>query len=336
MNARATLACALAAALAGCQSGPASTAPQRPSSAAEARPAASVMLHGTATYLERIKMPPGASLRVEALDAASGAALATTTMPDVAGPPIPFSIALPANTGTARGVALRATLLGPQGEPWFETPAPVAATPGGGSVEIRMRRVANPATPAPAASNASITHWECGELGVMSRYEADASRVRLSFNGHLLELPLARSASGARYADARGNEFWTKGATGTLALAGEQRRDCVQAAQASPWNAAVLRGAAFRAVGNEPGWYAEIAGESPMLDADLDYGERRMRIPLRATPDGYVSTDAAQPVRLRIARRLCEDGMSGQRFEAAVTLESGGRTYRGCGGWLQD
>ena len=335
MSIRTALACALAAALAGCQAGPASTGP-RPSSATATPSAASLTLRGAATYLERIKMPPGASLRVEALDAASGAVLATTTMPDVAGPPIPFSIALPANTGATNGFALRATLLGPQGEPWFETPAPVAATPGGDAVEIRMRRVANPATPAPAASDAAIAHWECGELGVMSRYQADPSRVRLSFNGHALELPIARSASGARYADARGNEFWTKGATGTFALVGEARRDCVQAAQPSPWTAALLRGVAFRAVGNEPGWYAEIAGEPPMLDANLDYDERQLHAPLRAISSGYESTDAATPVRLRIERRLCEDGMSGQRFEAVVALESGGATYRGCGAWLQD
>ena len=45
--------------------------------------------------------------------------------------------------------------------------------------------------------------------------------------GKSLTLPLAVSASGARYADAESNEFWTKGqANGLLTLAGQARRSC--------------------------------------------------------------------------------------------------------------
>jgi len=47
--------------------------------------------------------------------------------------------------------------------------------------------------------------------------------------GGTLSLPLAQSASGARYADHRGNEFWTKGDTGTLTREGGRKVDCVRA-----------------------------------------------------------------------------------------------------------
>ncbi|WP_133479430.1 MliC family protein [Cognatilysobacter segetis] len=319
-----------ALALAGCTT---PTAPAPPG--ADARPApVAETIRGTATYLERIKMPPGASLRVELVDAGSGRTLSTSLMRDVAGPPIPFAIARPAGASPAAGYALRALLLGPRGERWFETPAPVAV-PGTYPVELRLRRVATGESAAPPTP-AGVAHWECGELGVMSRYEAGAARVQLAFNGHRLALPIARSASGARYADARGNEFWTKGATGRLALAGEPARDCVEAAQPSPWNTAAQQGVAFRAVGSEPGWSVQVAGTPAMLDAQLDYGERRLRVPVTAVQNGFEGEADGKPLHLRAERRACQDGMSGQSFEATVTLEAGGRTYRGCGAWLQD
>lgn len=40
---------------------------------------------------------------------------------------------------------------------------------------------------------------------------------------------------------------------------------------ASPWDAAAARGVAFRAVGNEPGWYVEVGrGATAALHATLD------------------------------------------------------------------
>lgn len=327
MTPRTTLACACLAALAACAAPSSSDAPPMRSATAP------VAIRGNATYVERIKMPPGASLRVELLDAASGQPVAQTRLDNVAGPPIAFAIAPPAGSASG-GYALRATLFGPQGERWFETPAPVAAPVGGNDVELRMRGVAAPGTATPAT--ASTTHWECGELGVMSRFDAGSGSVELSFNGRRVTLPLARSASGARYADDAGNEFWTKGATGHLTLAGEPARDCVQAAQASPWNAARARGVAARAVGSEPGWSAEVSGGPPTLDALLDYGEQRLQLPLTPVDGGFDGVTGAGRVHLRMQRKECRDGMSGQAFEATVTLEAEGRTWRGCGAWLQD
>jgi putative lipoprotein len=160
--------------------------------------------------------------------------------------------------------------------------------------------------------------------------------VRLSYSGHRLALPIATSASGARYADGRGDEFWTKGATGHLTIAGEPVRDCVQAAQAAPWNEAELRGIVFRAVGSEPGWFAEVGGRPTVLDATLDYGERKVHTAVTPIDEAFDGSSGGARVRLRSQRISCSDGMSGHSFEARVTLEVGGRTYRGCGAWLQD
>jgi uncharacterized membrane protein/uncharacterized lipoprotein YbaY len=332
MNPRNALACSLLAMVSAC----AAPTSSGPAPAARTQPV-SQPVRGVATYVERVKMPAGASLRVELLDAASGAPVATSLVRDVGGPPIGFTIARPSAPPPAGGYALRAALLGPRGERWFATATPVGAPVGGDSVELRMRRVADEAAAATASSRDTlVAHWECGELGVMSRYDRRNGAVRLSFNGRVLDLPIARAASGARYADAHANEFWTKGATGQLALAGEPARDCVEAAQPSPWNEAAQRGVGFRAVGNEPGWFAELSGEPATLDATLDYGEHTLRAVLTPVHGGFDGTADGKPLRLRVERTRCTDGMSGQAFEASVSLDALGRNYRGCGAWLQD
>lgn len=336
--------------LAGCQAvgradAPAASpaAPAGDAAATRPRPPDTMIL-GEATYRERIKMPPGASLTVEllAIEDAGPRVLATATMRDVAGPPIPFSLPYEAARVPATGrYALQARLAGPDGERWFATPAPVPVVPGEGTpVELLLRRASDAASgtaTTTATTPAGPHHWECGELGLMSRHPGGAATVRLDANARGWTLPLARSASGARYADDAGNEFWTKGATGRLTLAGEPARDCVQARQPSPWNLALLRGVAFRAVGNEPGWFVEVdAGATPRLRASLDYGERELALDARAVAAGFTARAGAEDVALAIERRACVDGMSGQRFEAAATLRVGARRYAGCGGWLAD
>lgn len=72
----------------------------------------------------------------------------------------------------------------------------------------------------------NIVTYRCGELEVSAVFRGEDS-VELEVAGKSLTLPLAVSASGARYADAAGNEFWTKGlANGLLTLAGQARRSC--------------------------------------------------------------------------------------------------------------
>ena len=76
-----------------------------------------------------------------------------------------------------------------------------------------------------AAGTASLT-WQCGDSVVTSRYEDDATMLELSYAGSELSLPLARSGSGARYADDEGNEFWSKGDSATFTRAGGERLEC--------------------------------------------------------------------------------------------------------------
>lgn len=102
-------------------------------------------------------------------------------------------------------------------------PATTAAAPTDAS------DAAAPTTPEiPKKDGQTTTYrYQCGDLDVTANFrgEGDAEFV---FNGRVLKLPHAQAASGARYADAQGNEFWSKGeAEALLTLQGQPPRTCV-------------------------------------------------------------------------------------------------------------
>lgn len=101
------------------------------------------------------------------------------------------------------------------------------------------------------------------------------------------------------------------------------------------WHKAALRGVAFRAIGQEPGWLLEITnGESIMISTDYgnkvqDYAyvepivfqnERRTR---------YVTGEAG--VIVEILGEPCTDVMSGESFEVSVSIIEPDRRLEGCG-----
>ena len=101
------------------------------------------------------------------------------------------------------------------------------------------------------------------------------------------------------------------------------------------WNAAKSRGVAFRAIGQEPGWHLEITnGEKIVLVTD--YGST-------TTTMSYVDPVVHEEDRLsryaldshqttiEIRSERCADILSGEEFEAAVTVFIGDRELRGCG-----
>lgn len=91
--------------------------------------------------------------------------------------------------------------------------------------------------------------------------------------------------------------------------------------------------AAFRAIGNEPGWMAVVDGEAPVLQVEVDYGERRFQVAApTAGADGWAGKAAdGTPIKLSFQRTSCQDGMSGESFEAKAMLTIGAHQYHGCG-----
>jgi uncharacterized lipoprotein YbaY/uncharacterized membrane protein len=347
---------ALACAVAGC---PREAATAKPDSEVHASdqpipdrpiPADTNFIRGRAFYLERIKIAPGADFVVALVDQqrapdAPGATVAVAALYDVAGPPYDFVLRYdPAKLRADGRYALGAVLQGADGHVLF-TAGPVPVKIGNTDiVEFRMLRASAGDAPQPAAQ-LQRTRWTCGGMTFEAAFDIEGRRVELALPDGMLSLPLAISASGARYVDHRGNEFWTKGDSGTLTREGGRKLDCVRQdtppAAGSPWETAKARGIAFRAIGTEPGWLLEVGGgERPALHAELDYGERVLDVaalqPLSGLL-GYAGTAAdGTRVRLVLERRACSDGMSDENYPVAVQLEAGDRSYRGCGRFLAE
>ncbi|MEO6365445.1 MAG: MliC family protein [Luteimonas sp.] len=193
-----------------------------------------------------------------------------------------------------------------------------------------------PATP----DEPRTLHFQCGDLLTSARLLRD--EARLSVSGRDIALPHVPSASGARYDDGKGNALWSNGNDALLTLGGKQYEACTRSERASPWVDAQARGIGFRAVGSEPGWYVEVGqGETPALHAELDYGERQIDsqslVPLTGAREGFrgMATDGTS-FELRITRTPCNDGMSGEAFEASAELLVADRPYKGCGAYLFD
>ncbi|KFA23783.1 MliC family protein [Xanthomonas vasicola] len=78
-----------------------------------------------------------------------------------------------------------------------------------------------PALPAQAVA------WRCGQRLITTRFDAAADALELTLEDRRLLLLSAQAASGARFADAQGNQFWEHVGEATLALAGGEAIKCV-------------------------------------------------------------------------------------------------------------
>jgi putative lipoprotein len=195
--------------------------------------------------------------------------------------------------------------------------------------------VDGPAPPATVAAN-----FRCGDMLVGAIFDNAAGNVTLGINTRRHVLPQAPSASGARYADDAGNEFWNKGDEATLTLDGAEYA-CATTDEVSPWDEARARGVVFRGLGTEPFWALEVAGgETPDIHLQLDMGERPLTVagatPLPGRAGYHGLANDGSTVELRIAPGDCSDGMSDQTYPVGITLAVGEETYTGCGAFLGD
>ena len=105
-------------------------------------------------------------------------------------------------------------------------------------------------------------------------------------------------------------------------------------AKNSVWHQAKLRGVAFRAIGQEPGWLLEITnGEEILLVTD--YGKSRNAYPYVEPQEDEAARNTVFRVNdntsVLIEGKPCNDTMSGESFEVAVVITLGEETLKGCG-----
>lgn len=171
--------------------------------------------------------------------------------------------------------------------------------------------------------------YQCGQLSVDVASSSDSDLLGLDYQGRRLLLKPKISASGALYVAPGDDEtsFWSKGERATFTVEGQAYPECLQAgALEMP----------FEATGNEPFWHARVEGKELLFNRPYETGEpetvqletavaNRHGREFRGELDG-------QEVRLKVARQLCEDNMSGAQFPAQVRLELNGEVFQGCGG----
>jgi uncharacterized membrane protein len=101
------------------------------------------------------------------------------------------------------------------------------------------------------------------------------------------------------------------------------------------WHRAKLRGVAFRAIGQEPGWLLEITNGTDILLV-TDYGQNRNSYPY-VDPAVYQGERRTQYVLegygiiVEIRGQRCTDVMSGEEFEVTVSIIMTDRQLEGCG-----
>lgn len=151
------------------------------------------------------------------------------------------------------------------------------------------------------------------------------------WDGKKIALPHMPAASGTKFGTDDGYRLWFKGQEAMFRTPDFDWRACSGELVDTPWRAAAVRGARFRAVGNEPAWLLEIHPEFGGVIV-LGYGETI----LHPTPDDAVTfpepiTVGGRRFDFTILHDGCRDVMSGKYMPLTVVMTVDGMTYRGCG-----
>ena len=176
--------------------------------------------------------------------------------------------------------------------------------------------------------------WNCDDgqtIRMRNLLRENAISIEMHEGGR--KLPLAVSASGARYTDGS-LTFWTKGDTALFERQGSTPVNCRQNRFESLLADARVRGVTFRGTGNEPGWTVEI-GPGSRLEFVTNYGQDRHAFET-ATESSEGSTrffsaaNGERSIKVTVSTDACTDDMSGWSFDHRMVVELGGQTYRGC------
>ena len=179
-----------------------------------------------------------------------------------------------------------------------------------------------------------------------ARVEGD--RAWLFLRSGTVSLPQVQSASGAEHRDGAMNSdsamysdgvisYWRKAEEASLERPGRERISCTNNRAEAIWEDAKLRGADFRATGNEPGWYMEINQAYGIIFV-TNYGSDRYHFEaFDSTSDEalkktkFEASKDGHDLTVLLEGKSCMDSMSGAKFATKVTVTLGTTTLNGCG-----
>jgi len=177
--------------------------------------------------------------------------------------------------------------------------------------------------------------YECGgDFKFTARIEGETAWLFLPSG--TVSLPHVPAASGAKYSDGV-TTFWSKGEDASLERPDQARAQCTNNRAEAIWEDAKLRGADFRATGNEPGWDMEIS-RSYGIVLVTNYGADRYQFaPTEPLSDAasrttkYEAKEGGHELVISLEGKRCVDTMSGAQFETTVTVIIDNRQLNGCG-----
>lgn len=175
---------------------------------------------------------------------------------------------------------------------------------------------------ASVADTGQATSYRCGQRSLVVTGSGD--RLRLFSQGDVHDLEAVAAASGARYqgVDDNHTEFWSKGDSARVTLAGKPLPECVRAG-ALP--------ASLVARGNEPFWSIELEGDRMTLRTPD--GEQAVAAQVASTNDGGWLVNAADGgLQLTLYPELCQDSMADMMYPMTASLLRNGEAYPGCAG----
>ncbi len=131
--------------------------------------------------------------------------------------------------------------------------------------------------------------------------------------------------------------LWGRGNNGMFQVEDKPAEQCRNQPQKAVWVESKLRGADFRAVGNEPGWTLELSLEGNTVFVS-DYGKTRALFKTTEPvtdaskrTSTYRLNNGQQQITVQIEGKACNDSISGEPFDTSVTVHYDDQTYKGCG-----
>lgn len=177
--------------------------------------------------------------------------------------------------------------------------------------------------------------YECSD-GSQFTARIEGEQAWLFLRSGTVSLPHVRAASGAKFSDGT-ITYWSKGDTALLERPGQQRAECNNNRRKAIWEDAKLRGADFRAIGNEPGWNLELSRDYGIVFV-TNYGADEYRFALpdpvsdKATGTTLYSVSGdGHELSIRLQSGPCLDTMSDERYETKVKITFDGTELNGCG-----